>query len=142
MRIGLLLLLLPAVCFAQAESSRLSFVCANRHSSPWHAGSQHLSGTPPNYSDVRKRDTAETTWFLDLDSPVCMTQDASDPELNPSQKNVHMVQLALDQAAYERYKALLGRRVVATGSCFGAHTAHHHTPVLLTASNLEQAHSK
>ena len=98
-RIGsLLLLLLPAVCFAQLESSgcRLSEpTVIALHST---LVRKTFSG-PPNYSDIRKGDMAETTWFLDLDSPVCITQDASDPEFNPGQKNVRMVQLVLDQAA-------------------------------------------
>jgi hypothetical protein len=69
-----------------------------------------------------------------------VNQDASNPDLNPSQKNVRQVQLVLDQKDCD--KALLGKRVVATGSLFGAHTGHHHTPVLLTVSNLEPPRRK
>jgi hypothetical protein len=67
-----------------------------------------------------------------------VSQDQSNPDLNPGQKNVRRVQLVLDQTAYERYKALLGRKVVATGSLFGANTGHHHTPVLLTVTCIDQ----
>ena len=138
---ALLLLLLPAPCVAQIELSG----CLQ-----YEPAVVALHGTlvrktfagPPNYSEIRKGDQAETTWLLDLDSPICVTQDMSDPDLSPSQKNVRRIQLVLDQVAYERYKALLGKRVVATGSLFGAPTGHHHTPVLLTVSSLEQAHWK
>jgi len=138
-RAKVLLLLLPAVCVAQVELSG----CRS-----YEPAVVALHGTlirktfagPPNYNDIHKGDKAETTWLLDLDSPICVNQDTAEPDLNPSQRNVRRVQLVLDQRTYERYKALLGRRVVATGSLFGAHTAHHHTPVLLTVSNLEQPH--
>jgi hypothetical protein len=136
--IGLLLsLFLPAACVAQLEP------VGCRSYEPAVVG---LHGTliretfagPPNYSDIRNGDKAETYWLLKLDSPICVNQDVSEPDLNPSYKDIHRVQLVLDQAAYERYKALLGKRVVATGSLFGAHTGHHHTPVLLTVTYLDQ----
>ena len=97
---------------------------------------------PPNYEDIRKGDAAETYWLLNLDSPICVDEDKTDPDLNPAQKNIRRVQLVLDPKAYEQFKALLGKRVVATGSLFGAHTGHHHTPVLLTVTSLEQPHWK
>ena len=97
---------------------------------------------PPNYSDIHKGDTPETYFLLNLDSPVCLNADKSTPALRPSQKNVRTVQLVLEEGMYERVKPLLGKKVVASGSLFAAHTGHHHTPVLLTVTNLEQAHWK
>jgi hypothetical protein len=38
--------------------------------------------------------------------------------------------------AYAAYKELVGKRVVASGTLFGAITGHHHTPVLLTVRTL------
>src|SRR6266436_5345566 len=114
----LLLLLSPAACVAQLEPSGC------RSYEPTVVG---LHGTlirktfpgPPNYSDIRKGDKAETYWLLNLDSPICVNQDMSEPDLNPSQKDVRRVQLVLDQQAYDRHKTLLGKRIVATGSLFG-----------------------
>jgi len=97
---------------------------------------------PPNYSDIHKGDRAETYFLLNLDSPICLDMDKSDPDLRPRQKNVRTVQLVLEEGMYDRFKLLLGKEVVARGSLFAAHTGHHHTPVLLTVSNLEQAHWK
>ena len=97
---------------------------------------------PPNYSDIHKGDRAETYFLLNLDSPICLDVDKSAPDLRPNQKNVRTVQLILEEGMYERFKLLLGKEVVARGSLFAAHTGHHHTPVLLTVSNLEQAHWK
>jgi len=76
---------------------------------------------PPNYRDIRKGDKAETYWLLNLDSPICVSQDKAEPDLNPSQKNVRRVQLVLNPGDYKRFKVLFGKRGVATGSLFGAH---------------------
>jgi hypothetical protein len=97
---------------------------------------------PPNYTDIQKGDQPETYFLLNLDSPICVNEDKSSPELYPLQKDVHRVQLVLDEQAYERFKMLLGKRVVATGSLFGAHTGHHHTSILLTVTSLEKARWK
>jgi hypothetical protein len=65
-----------------------------------------------------------------------MEQDKAEPDLNPALKNVRKVQLVVSPETYERQKALAGKSVVATGSLFGGHTGHHHTPVLLTVADL------
>jgi hypothetical protein len=97
---------------------------------------------PPNYHDIRKGDEAQTVWLVRLDSPICVDRDKAEPDLNPSQKNVRSVQLVLNREDGERAKALLGKRVVATGSLFGAHTGHDRTPVLLTVTYLDLPHWK
>ena len=94
---------------------------------------------PPNYESVPQGDKPETYWLLDLARPVCVNEDKGEPDLNPMQKAVRRVQLVLDPKAYERHKGLFGKRVVATGTLFGAFTAHHHSPVLLTVRTLEMA---
>ena len=95
---------------------------------------------PPNYESVRRGDRAETYWFVELHAPVCVTEDKADPDLNPSQDRVGKIQLVLDPDAYKTYKGLVDGEVVATGSLFGAHTGHHHTPVLLTTKFIEATH--
>jgi hypothetical protein len=68
---------------------------------------------PPNYSDIHKGDRAETYFLLNLDSPLCLNTDKSDPDLRPSQKNVRTVQLVLEEGTYELVKQLSGKKVVA-----------------------------
>lgn len=97
---------------------------------------------PPNYKDVRKGDEPETFWLLKLDSPICVDEDKAQPDLNPSQKDLRQVQLVLDKAHEERANALKGKRVVASGTLFVAHTGHHHTPVLLSVTYLDLPHWK
>jgi hypothetical protein len=94
---------------------------------------------PPNYESVRKGDRAEMYWLVELRSPACVLEDKVSPDLNPSQDQIREVQLVLESAMYKTYSGLIGRRVVAQGTLFGAHTGHHHTPVLLTVESIEAA---
>jgi hypothetical protein len=91
----------------------------------------------PNYEDIHKGDKPETFWLLKLDSPICVAQD-----LNPRQKDLREVELILNNDQVARVNLLLGKRVVATGTLFGAHTGHHHTPVYLVATYLDLPHWK
>lgn len=93
---------------------------------------------PPNYQDIHRGDAAEAVWMIKLDSPICVNQDKAEPDLNPSQQNVRVVQLVLKKEEIERANTLLGRKVVASGTLFGAHTGHHRTPVLLTVTYLDR----
>jgi hypothetical protein len=106
-----------------------------------------LSGTlvrktfpgPPNYESVKKGDRPETSWFVDLPESVCVNEDRVDPDLNPKQSGILEIQLVLQPEQYQQRKEMIGRKVVATGTLFGEHTGHHHTPVLLTVRTLEEA---
>ena len=105
-----------------------------------------LSGTlvrktfpgPPNYESVKRGDKPETSWFLDLPESVCVNEDKTEPDLNPEQSGIHEIQLVLQPEQYQRHKGMVGRKVLATGTLFGEHTGHHHTPVLLTVRTLEE----
>jgi hypothetical protein len=94
---------------------------------------------PPNYESVRKGDRPETYWLLKLSGPVCVSEDKADPDLNPSQAFITQIQLVLDPELYKSEKPLVGSKVVARGTLFGAHTGHHHTPVLLSVKSIEPA---
>jgi len=94
---------------------------------------------PPNYESAKKGDKPETSWFLDLPVTMCVTEDSAEPDLNPKQDAVREIQLVLQPEQYVQHKQLIGRKVIATGTLFGEHTAHHHTPVLLTIRTLEEA---
>jgi hypothetical protein len=92
---------------------------------------------PPNYQDALKGDAPETFWLLNLDSPICVDEDRTKPDLNPAQKNVRSIQLVLDKDAEARAKLLSGKRVQTAGTLFAAHSGHHHTPVVLTVTYLD-----
>lgn len=93
----------------------------------------------PNYQSARKGDRPETFWLVELAAPVCVSEDKADPDLNPSQESIGEIQLVLDPELYKANKALMGGRVIVQGTLFGAHTGHHHTPVLLTVKAIEAA---
>ena len=94
---------------------------------------------PPNYESVRKWDRAQTYGLIEPYSPVCVVEDEADPDLNPSQDLVGEIQLVLTPEEYQAFKEMVGREVIAKGTLFGAHTGHHHTPVLLTTMSIELA---
>ena len=105
-----------------------------------------LSGTlvrktfpgPPNYDSVKKGDRPETGWFLDLPKSECVNESKTEPDLNPKQSGIHEIQLVLQPEQFQHHKGMVGRKVLATGTLFGAHTGHHHTPVLLTVRALDE----
>jgi hypothetical protein len=93
---------------------------------------------PPEFQSVRKGDRPETYWLLVLASPVCVGEDKSDPA-SPAQEDIRRIQLVVNEEIYKKYKGLVGKRIVVTGTLFGAITAHHYTPVVLTVSTLGKA---
>lgn len=93
---------------------------------------------PPNYENVKNGARAETYWLLDLTTSACVDEDTAAPDLNPAQAGVREIQLVLQLQQYARYKALVGKKIVVTGTLFGEHTGHHHTPVLLKVRSLEE----
>jgi hypothetical protein len=93
---------------------------------------------PPNYEDIHKGDQPETGWYLQLPKAICVAQDKHEPDLNPARKNIKTVQLVISGPLYKKYSSLVGKQVTATGTLFGAVSGHHHTPVLLTVSDLSR----
>lgn len=93
---------------------------------------------PPNYESIRGGDEPETYWLLALSHPICVNEKPS--AFYEAAKNVRRVQLVFSsEKAYKTYRRLLGKRVTATGTLYGAHTGHHKTPVLLTVDSLTRA---
>jgi hypothetical protein len=93
----------------------------------------------PNYANVKKGDRPETSWFLDLQESVCVNESKTEPDLNPQQSGIREIQLVVKPEQYQQHKGLVGRKVLATGTLFGEHTGHHHTPVLLTVRTLGES---
>jgi hypothetical protein len=93
---------------------------------------------PPNYESVRRGDKPETFWILHLERPACVTGNTD--EMNEPERNLTDLQLVLDGKLYTQVRKFTGRRirVVATGTLFHAHTAHHRTRVLLMVKNIKK----
>lgn len=98
-----------------------------------------LSGTirqmtfagPPGYKSIAAGDAEETGYYLALDVPVCLDGDPKDDTAYP-QKDVRLVQLALDLGGEAAMTRSLGRVARLSGALFAAHTMHHHAPVVMT----------
>lgn len=96
---------------------------------------------PPEYESIRKGDEPETYWLLALSKPVCVNEDK--PNFNPAYANIHKIQLVFpDEKAYKKYRKLLGKRVVATGTLYAGFNVHHKTRVLLIVKTLERPPAK
>jgi hypothetical protein len=94
----------------------------------------HIFPGPPNYEDVRRGDQPEPAYILQLDQPVCATGD----EFVNENKKIDRVQIYPGQESstsrrlWKEMRRMVGQRVSVEGkSAFGAHTAHHHAPLLL-----------
>ncbi len=92
---------------------------------------------PPNYENVKKGDTPEPYWILDLIRPICVNADEKIIGGEKRGKNVSKIQLVLTEEQYAQYKGLLGKRVEVSGKLWHAHTGHHHTNVLLTITEIK-----
>ena len=131
----LLLLLAMSVC-AAAQENCLSYEPAD----------VRLAGTisrqtfpgPPNYESIRKGDQPEVFWILHLAKPLCVTGKTDD--VNEPERGVTDLQLVLDEKQYAQLRKLTGRRihVVASGTLFHAHTAHHRTSVLMAVKDIKR----
>jgi hypothetical protein len=97
---------------------------------------------PPNFEDVRKGDAPEPGYILRLRKPICITGD----DFIEQDKLVERVQIfpdyakRQDKALARELRGSVGKRVVVEGaSPFGAHTGHHHAPVLLPITRIMPA---
>jgi hypothetical protein len=97
---------------------------------------------PPNYESVAKGDTPEVAWILHLDKPVCVKARPGD-DIDVAISHLQDLQLVLaDDGYYRQAKKFLTRKVMVTGVLFGAHTGHHHTPVLMDVKDMQVMEDK
>jgi Domain of unknown function (DUF4431) len=92
---------------------------------------------PPYNGGVNKGDAPEPSYILKLDGPVC----ASGDDFLDANEKVDRVQIfpGEDNAMgiFKALRRLVGRRVRVEGkSAFGAHTGHHHAPLLLPIASI------
>ncbi|MBR0776940.1 DUF4431 domain-containing protein [Bradyrhizobium diazoefficiens] len=100
-----------------------------------------IFGGPPYNGGVTKGDTPEPAYILKLDRPICATGDEFvDPATSIDSVQVYPEwNQAGSDAVAERLRRLVGMRVRVEGkSPFGAHTGHHHAPLLLQINRVER----
>jgi len=121
-----------AACIDVKQTDRLSFQGTLSH--------QIFPG-PLNFEDVRKGDAREPAYILTLDAPACAV---GDDFLNASEsfdRNQLLPDDARPDPALSRtLRRLVGKGVSVQGaSAFGAHTGHHHAPLLVSVEKITAA---
>jgi uncharacterized protein DUF4431 len=91
---------------------------------------RHTFPGPPNYESIAKGDQAERVWLLHLAKPICVNASSEWEKAT----GVSAIELVLTK--YD--KSLVNHRVVVSGTLYHAHTAHHHTKVLLTVKDIRR----
>lgn len=97
---------------------------------------------PPNYRDVRTGDRREPAYILRLGRPICVSGD----DFIDAKQKIDRVQVfpeftdQADHALWQELGRLVGKFVVVEGrEPFGAHTGHHHAPLLLPITKITAA---
>lgn len=76
----------------------------------------------------------ETAYILTLPVPTCLS--GSDEMGNvEAAETIHV--FAFDDALLAQLKTFVGRDVQVRGTPFGAHTAHHHAPIVMEISEID-----
>lgn len=76
----------------------------------------------------------EQAFILALPVPICLT--GSDEMDNVEEaETIHIY--SFDEAILQSIKRLVGRDVQVRGTPFGAHTAHHHAPIVMDISEID-----
>lgn len=88
---------------------------------------------PPNYESIAKGDAEEKVLILELPDRMC----ANDGEFIDDNTKFDRVHVSSNTPALlDVLNAAVGRRVTVRGEAFGAHTAHHHAPLVLFAKEV------
>jgi hypothetical protein len=93
---------------------------------------ERLAG-PPNYESISNGDAEENAFILELPARIC----ADDGEFIDGSTSFDRVQVSSSvPALLKDLSAAVGRRVTVHGEAFGAHTGHHHAPLVIVADQL------
>ncbi|MCC2113828.1 MAG: DUF4431 domain-containing protein, partial [Hyphomicrobiales bacterium] len=76
----------------------------------------------------------ESAYILSLPEPTCL--DADDPEYRVDSADTIQI-YSSDDAVHAQIEAFVGMTVLVRGSPFGAHTAHHHAPIIMDISEID-----
>jgi len=79
---------------------------------------------------------SETHFILHLAKAVCVKK--GDNEFLDENLSIDKIQLVLEADEYKKYRNLVNKFAMANGTLFAAHTAHHHTTLLLSVDKIER----
>ncbi len=79
-------------------------------------------------------DRPETAYILRLPVATCLS--ANDPEFRVSHaRTIHV--FSSDEKMHAQIDRFVGKDVMVRGRAFGAHTAHHHAPIVMEISEID-----
>jgi uncharacterized protein DUF4431 len=77
----------------------------------------------------------EKAFILTPSTPVCLSGPDEMDKVS-SADTIHVY--SSDEAVAQSLKQLVGKHVKVTGNSFGAHTAHHHAPIVMEVSEIDE----
>ncbi|KTC84054.1 DUF4431 domain-containing protein [Legionella brunensis] len=135
----LLLLCSSVSSLAQSNSLDNCLIEGNDIKLTGQLGVQQFPG-PPDYTSIAKGDKPESYWILTTQHPYCGEgQDLTSGKSHRLDEKSQHFQLVLTPKQYEKHRNLLNKQIIVKGQMFIAHTAHHHTPMLIEVSSMEAA---
>lgn len=94
---------------------------------------QQVFAGPPNFQSIAKGDAEELALILEMPQRLC----ADDGEFIDGSKSFDRIQVSSDDPALINVlNAAVGRQIKVEGEAFGAHTGHHHAPLVLLAEKI------
>ena len=76
----------------------------------------------------------EQAYILTLPVPACLSSSDADSAVG-STTTIHIY--SFDSPVSEAFEGLIGQSVQVRGTPFGAHTAHHHAPIVMDVSRID-----
>jgi hypothetical protein len=77
----------------------------------------------------------EEAYILTLPTPACLSGSDADSSVDGT-TTIHVY--SADGAISQQLKGLVGRDVHLRGTPFAAHTAHHHAPIVMEVSEIDE----
>jgi hypothetical protein len=87
---------------------------------------------PPNYGENPETDSRETQAILILLEPICVVGNEGD--LGVEEQN--QSEITLVPQNNENLRDYAGKQIMVEGTLFHAHTAHHHTKILISIKKI------
>lgn len=89
----------------------------------------------PNYENVAEGDEPEPTWIVTLDKKICIDDGGEFTDPNVMFDTVHVYTGHKDMEI--ELRSMNGKLVRVTGRGFGAHTGHHHAPLVEEVESIQ-----
>jgi uncharacterized protein DUF4431 len=93
-----------------------------------------IEGVLSEGSFTDANDQPEQAFILKLPVPTCLAGDEQLPETEQV-STIHIY--SSDDAVAQSIKGFVGKDVFVQGTPFGAHTAHHHAPIVMDITAIE-----